>query len=60
MHENQQKNCKACWPLPTYTESEAAMTVKSVTGLDGVDTWSKLHANYRTRMMGRMFRVQRE
>ena len=46
--------------LARYTGAEAAMIVRSVTGLDGVEAWGKLHASYSRRTMGRMFRVQRE
>ena len=42
------------------TGSEAAMVARSVMGLDGVDAWSKLHANCSRRTLAIMFRVQRE
>ena len=45
--------------LARYTVLEAAMIAKSVTGL-GVEAWSKLHANFSRKMLGIMFRVQRE
>ena len=32
--------------LARYTSSEASAIVKSVTGLEGVEAWSKLHGNY--------------
>ena len=46
--------------LARYTSSEASTIVRTVTGLDGVEAWSILHANYSRGMMGRMFRVPRE
>ena len=46
--------------LARYTGSEASTTVKSGTELDLVGVWARLHANYSTRTLGRMFRVQRE
>ena len=46
--------------LARYTISEASTIVKSVTELDGVRAWARLHANYSRRTLGRMFRVQRE
>ena len=46
--------------LVRYTSSEASTIVKSVTGLEGVEAWSNLHANYCRRTMARIFRVQRE
>ena len=46
--------------LQRYTSSEASTTAKSVSELDGVRAWAKLHANYNRRMLVRMFRVQRE
>ena len=49
-----------CSVLARYTNSEASTIVKSVTELDGVGAWAKLHANYSRRTLGRMFRVQRE
>ena len=41
-------------------ESEAAVIVRSLTGLDGVEAWSKLHANNSRRALRRVFRVQRD
>ena len=46
--------------LARYTNSEALTIVKSVSELDGVRAWAKLHANYSRGTLGRMFRVQRE
>ena len=43
-----------------YTNSEALTIVKSVSEMDGVRAWARLHANYSRRTLGRMFRVQRE
>ena len=45
--------------LATYTSSGASTTVKSVTDLEGVEAWSKLHANYSGKNAGEIFRVQR-
>ena len=39
------------------TGSEAATIVRVVMGLDGVETWSRLRANYNRRTTGDMFRV---
>ena len=44
--------------LARYTSSETSTIVKSVTELDGVRAWAKLHANYSRRTLERMFRVQ--
>ena len=38
--------------LARYTSSEASTIVKSVTELDGVGAWAKLHANYSRRTLG--------
>ena len=46
--------------LARYTNSEALTIVKSVSEMDGVRAWARLHANYSRRTLGRMFRVQRE
>ena len=46
--------------LARYTNSEALTIVKSVSEMDGVRAWERLHANYSRRTLGRMFRVQRE
>ena len=46
--------------LARYTNSEALSIVKSVSEMDGVRAWARLHANYSRRTLGRMFRVQRE
>ena len=46
--------------LARYTNSEALTIVKSVSEMDGVRSWARLHANYSRRTLGRMFRVQRE
>ena len=46
--------------LARYTNSEALTVVKSVSEMDGVRAWARLHANYSRRTLGRMFRVQRE
>ena len=46
--------------LARYTSSEALTIVKSVTEMDGVRAWARLHANFSRRKLGRMFRVQRE
>ena len=47
--------------LARYTSSEALTIVKkSVTEMDGLGAWARLHANCSTRTLGRMFRVQRE
>ena len=46
--------------LARYTNSEVLTIVKSVTEMDEVGAWARLHANYSRRMLGRMFRVQRE
>ena len=46
--------------LARYTNSEALTIVKSVSEMDGVRAWARLHANYSTSTFGRMFRVQRE
>ena len=46
--------------LARYTSSEALTIVKSVTEMDGVRSWARLHANCSRRTLGRMFRVQRE
>ena len=46
--------------LARYTSSEALTIVKSVTELDGVGAWARLHANQSRRELGRMFTVQRE
>ena len=46
--------------LARYTNSEALTIVKSVSEMDGVRVWARLHANYSRRTLGRMFRVQRE
>ena len=46
--------------LARYTTSEALTIVKSVSEMDGVRAWARLHANYSRRTLGRMFRVQRE
>ena len=42
-----------------YMGSEAATTFRNVTGLDGGEAWSRLHASYNRRTLGIMFRVQR-
>ena len=39
---------------------EAAMIARRETGLDGVEAWSKLRANYSRRTLERVFRAQRE
>ena len=46
--------------LARYTNSEALTIVKSVSEMDGVRAWARLHTNYSRRTLGRMFRVQRE
>ena len=46
--------------LARYTNSEALTVVKSVSEMDGVRAWARLHANYSRRTLGRTFRVQRE
>ena len=46
--------------LARYTNSEALTIVKSVSEMDGVRAWVRLHANCSRRTLGRMFRVQRE
>ena len=46
--------------LGRYTNSEALTIVKSVSEIDRVRAWARLHANYSRRTLGRMFRVQRE
>ena len=46
--------------LTRYTLSEALTIVKSVSEMDGVRAWARLHANDSRRTLGRMFRVQRE
>ena len=46
--------------LARYTNSEALTIVKSVSEMDGVRAWARLHANNSRRTLGRMFRVQRE
>ena len=46
--------------LARYTNSEALTIVKSVSEMDGVRAWARLHANCSRRTLGRMFRVQRE
>ena len=46
--------------LARYTNSEALTFVKSVSEVDGVRAWARLHANYTRRTLGRNFRVQRE
>ena len=45
--------------LARYTSYEALTIVQSVTELDGVGTWARLHANYSRRTLGRMLKVQR-
>ena len=39
-------------PVETYTDSEASTIVRSVTGMDGVEDWARLHANYSRRTLG--------
>ena len=46
--------------LARYTTSEALTIVKSVSEMDGVRAWARLHANCSRRTLGRMFRVQLE
>ena len=46
--------------LARYTNSEDLTIVKSVSDMDGVRAWARLHANYSRRTLGRMFRVQCE
>ena len=46
--------------LARCTNSEALTIVKSVSEMDGVRAWARLHANYSRRTLGRIFRVQRE
>ena len=46
--------------LARYTNSKALTIVKSVSEMDGVRAWARLHANYSRRTLVRMFRVQRE
>ena len=46
--------------LARYTNSEASTIVKSVTGLQEVEAYLKIHANDSRRTLGIMFRVQRE
>ena len=46
--------------LARYTSYEAVTIVQSVTELDGVGTWARLHANYSRRTLERMLKVQRE
>ena len=46
--------------LARYTNSEALTTVKSVSEMDRVRAWARLHANYSRRTLGPVFRVQRE
>ena len=41
---NASTDCTACWP--GRTGSESATIVRRVTGLDGVEAWIRLHANY--------------
>ena len=42
--------------LVRYTNSEALTIVKSVSEMDGVRAWARLHANYNRRTLGRMFK----
>ena len=37
--------------LARCTNSEASTIVRSVTGLDGVEAWARLHANYSKRTL---------
>ena len=46
--------------LARYTSAEASTIVRSEPGLEGVDAWSRLHANHSRRTLGIKFRVQRE
>ena len=47
--------------LARYANSEALTMVKSVSEMDGVRAWARLHVNYNSRRtLGIMFRVQRE
>ena len=50
------------WPRRVESEIQEFWTalVRSVTGLDGVESWARLHANYSRRTLGIIFRVQRE
>ena len=46
--------------LAEYANSEALTIVKSVSEMDGVRAWARLHVDYSRRTLGTMFRVQRE
>ena len=46
--------------LVRTTSGEAALVVKQVESLDGVEAYGKLHERYSRKTMGRMFRLQRE
>ena len=45
--------------LAECTNSEASTIARSVTGLDGVEVWARLHAKLQ-QTLGNRFRVQRE
>ena len=46
--------------LARYANSQALTIVKSVSEMDGVRAWTRLHVNYSRRTLEIMFRVQRE
>jgi hypothetical protein len=46
--------------LARHTTSEAAIIVRSVKTMEGLETWNKLYEAYTGRTIGRLFRLQRE
>ena len=57
MRSRRAESCIVCWER--CTSSEASTIVRSVTGLEEVEAWLLLFANYSRRTLGLILRVLR-